>query len=149
MLGHLNAAKLHDINICASEHFYIPGKSVYLLGNSADSIFLVKEGSLIMDTCLELDTYKRHPVAADQWLVAKETKTVTYRLRKVKEGEFFGHEEVLRGKSVRCTRVVAVGNAKVLRFESQDIERIFSEETREKMGLGMISIELAEIYAKI
>jgi len=56
---------------------------------------VVVEGKLVLETCIEIDTYHKFPSSAKEWKVTKKTKKYFYKLREVRAGDYFGHEEII------------------------------------------------------
>lgn len=68
---------------------------VYEIGTEASAFYVVVEGKIVLETCIEIDTYNKFPCSAKEWQVIKKTKKYIYKLREVKAGDYFGHEEII------------------------------------------------------
>lgn len=119
MLEGLTTAKINDINTMSSTFKYPAGHHIYEIGHDTVYSFIVREGTVLLDTCLEIDRYNRYPLKHDEWEVKKETKRYTYKLPNVKAGQFFGHEELLLGLPTRNVRAVAMTNVTLIFFHKK------------------------------
>lgn len=117
LLEGLSTAKINDINMLSSTIIYAAGKVIYDIGKSAAYFFMVREGTVLLDTCLEIDRYNRYPLKHDEWEVKKETKRYTYKLPECRAGQFFGHEELIYDLANRNIRAVAQTNVTVIFFK--------------------------------
>lgn len=57
----LNAGKLNDLNDIAGEIQYSAGDTIYEVGFESSTIYLVREGSVVVDTSIEIDNYFKFP----------------------------------------------------------------------------------------
>lgn len=131
------------------EQQYYAGKSIYEINHEASYVCIIKEGTVIMDTCIENDTYQRYPCSTNQWKVVKETKKYQYKLQQLNKFSVFGHEEILTGRLQRCTRTIACTNVKLLVFKRSDFLRMFTEQTKQRLRENMVSIDLQTIVKRM
>ena len=87
--------KLIDINNAMEEIRYLMGQTVYEIGAKANTMYIVVEGRLCMETIIEIDNFFRFPVNKNEWEVRKRTRKIQYRLQELRKGAIFGHEEML------------------------------------------------------
>ena len=75
----------------------ISGETLYVAGDSASHVYIVREGTAQMHTRFEIDTHFKYPIAACEWELRKETKQFCYKLQTIQTGQLVGLEEILNG----------------------------------------------------
>jgi hypothetical protein len=80
LLSHLNTAKTNDINNIAADFQVVTGEVIYDIGVDASVVYILREGTVLMETTIEIDNFNKYPVGGHEWEVRKETKTIQYKL---------------------------------------------------------------------
>ena len=76
----LRKGKINDLNSVCCELSLIKGETLFVAGDSACLVYIVREGTAQMNTTLELDSFIKYPISADVWELRKETKQFCYKL---------------------------------------------------------------------
>ena len=87
--------RLLDLNDDMGDVQYLKNDIVYGMDETSGVFYVVVEGKLVLETCIEIDTYNKFPSSAKEWKVTKKTKKYIYKLREVRAGDYFGHEEII------------------------------------------------------
>ena len=87
--------RLLDLNDDMGDVQYFKNDIVYKMDETASVFYVVVEGKLQLETCIEIDTYNKFPSSAKGWKVIRKTRKYIYKLREVKAGDYFGHEEII------------------------------------------------------
>ena len=48
-----------------------------------------------MESMLDIDLFYKYPSGPHKWMVTQMTRTVKYKVKELKEGDFFGHDEIV------------------------------------------------------
>lgn len=99
--------QLLQLNNTLQQVKYMPGQQVYDLEGSASTFYIVMAGSLTMDTCVQSEQNHKLPVTKSQLEIHTIKKRMRYKLRTLKPGMCFGHEEILQDYATRKCRVIA------------------------------------------
>lgn len=104
--------KLLDLNNFLNEQKYQPGDIIYEIGSEPEVFYILRSGKLILETIIDIEDFHKYPVVRSyfvkfvqgnkEWEILKTTKRLLYRMRELREGEIFGHEELLLGIKRRC-----------------------------------------------
>lgn len=86
-----------------------------------------------MESILEYEKNIKYPIDAQKWEIKRTTKTLVYQVRKLKAGDYFGHEEVLSAIHKRQTRVKCDSACKILYINKSDLLKQFWAKTLETM----------------
>lgn len=96
VFGDLGKAKILDLSQNYMKIINVPeGNFVYDMSDDSDKVYIVREGELIHDTILEVDTSVKFPSDCHSWEIDLTTRTIMYRVRDLAKGGYFGHEEIL------------------------------------------------------
>jgi hypothetical protein len=87
--------KLYEINQSIAEISYTAGEVIYNIGHDTSAFYFIKDGAVLLETLIEIDSYFQIPVSSKEWEVRKQTKKISYRIANVYRGGWFGHEEIL------------------------------------------------------
>jgi CRP-like cAMP-binding protein len=79
---------------------------------------------MIVETIIEIDDFRKYPIGNQSWEVMKTTRRLQYRLREIKSGTLFGHEELLLGIKRRC-RVRCTTNCEVIYLNKDEFMEAF------------------------
>ena len=60
----------------------------------AEIVYILREGTATIETVIEYETNIKFPIDAKSWEIKRTTKTLIYKIRTLKKGDYFGHEEV-------------------------------------------------------
>ena len=100
---------------------------IFDLGEPAEMLYIVREGELSHETIIEHETNMKFPDGAKSWEVIRKTKTIQYHIRDLKQGDYFGHEEILTNQKLRATRVKCLTSATILFINKNDFLRSFNQ----------------------
>jgi len=70
--------KLVDINNLVSDIQYTAGETIYDIGHNSSAFYLVKDGVVLLDTTIEIDSYYKIPIKKLEWEVRKDVKRINY-----------------------------------------------------------------------
>ena len=87
--------KLIDLNILVQEMKFQQDSIIYEIGQLPSTFYVVREGKLIMETIIEVESYYKYPTDKHEWEVRKKTKRLQYKLQDLGKGSIFGYEEML------------------------------------------------------
>lgn len=124
------------------------GDTIYDIGQSPTTFYVVKEGKLTMETIIEIDSYFKFPVDRQVWEVRKQTRRIQYKLQDLAKGAHFGHEEMLQGFDRRC-RVRAISNCTLIYINAPSMMSRWPPEMITVLRNNMRSLDLDYIVAKI
>jgi CRP-like cAMP-binding protein len=92
------------------------------MNENAGVFYVVVEGKLVMETCIEIDTYHKFPCGAKEWELKKKTRKIIYKLREITAGDYFGHEEMILNVNRRI-QVRALSNATLMYTNRSQFEK--------------------------
>ena len=105
---------------------FVKNSSVYLKGDRAEYIYLVKEGEIVLVSSID---------------GVSSNKTI-------KKGDFFGLFSAI-GKVPRQEDAFAYGNVEVLAFDNEEFEKVVANNSRLSLQLmTLMSKELREVHKK-
>lgn len=87
--------KLQKFNKHLNEKNYNAGDIIYKQGDDAQVFYIMKRGSVLMETIIEIDDYNRYPIGIKTWEVVKTTQLIKYKVEELHERDIFGHQEIL------------------------------------------------------
>lgn len=126
--------KILDLNENFIEQFQCQQfQLVYDMGQPAEVVYFLREGTATMESILEYEKNIKYPIDAQKWEIKRTTKTLVYQVRKLKKGDYFGHEEVLSVIHKRQTRVKCDSACKILYINKSDLLKQFWAKTLETM----------------
>ena len=123
----MDRVSLIDFNSASEQIKIAQGETLYDIGQMPNNFYVVREGKLIMETIIEVDTYFKFPVNRHKWEVRKQTKVTCYKLQDLTKGACFGHEEILQGFNRRC-RVRALTKATLVCTNHEEMTRTMPAE---------------------
>jgi len=83
-----------------------------------------------------------------QWEVLKTTKRLLYKMKELREGEIFGHEELLLGIKRRC-RVRAITVSEIIYLNKSEFFQAFPKAEIQKLRETTRDLDLNAIVEKI
>ena len=140
--------KLSDYNHMADEIKVTEGQTIYDIGQSASTFYVVREGKLTMETIIEIDSFFKIPVDRNRWEIRKTTRRIQYKLQELSKGSMFGHEEMLLGYDRRC-RIRALTNCTLIYINKPEMDICFPPEQFNVLRGKMRNLELDQIVKKI
>lgn len=87
---------------------------------------------MIVETVIEIDDFRKYPIGNQSWEVLKTTRRLQYRLRELKAGTLFGHEELLLNIKRRC-RVRCTTNCEVIYLNKEEFFEAFPKSELQKL----------------
>ena len=76
---------------------------IYKAGDVANVFYIVRSGTLYMESVIEIENSVRYPIGPRKWEYKKITRKLSYRVKEFKVGDMFGHEEIYDGCERRAT----------------------------------------------
>jgi CRP-like cAMP-binding protein len=102
------------------------------------------EGKLLLETCIEIDSYTKFPCGAKEWEIKKKTKKIIYKLREISAGDYFGHEEIILGVD-RRVQARAITNCTLLYVNKDKFFSCFPKPYIETMKKNMENMFMLDI----
>lgn len=59
--------RLLDLNDDMCDKTLMINEMVYEIGTEASAFYVVVEGKIVLETCIEIDTYNKFPCSAKEW----------------------------------------------------------------------------------
>lgn len=78
-----------------SQTKYSPGDVVYEAGQSSDVMYFIKQGSIMMESVIEIDHINRLPIGKHSSEQITTKFKVGYQVKKFVSGQIFGHQEII------------------------------------------------------
>jgi CRP-like cAMP-binding protein len=103
---------------------------------------------MIIETIIEIEDYRKYPIANKSWEVMKTCRRLQYKLREIKSGTLFGHEELLLGIKRRC-RVRCTTNCEVIYLNKDEFFEAFPKAEIQKLRSELKEIDLDQIVERI
>jgi len=136
---------------------YKPGKIVYKEGDIANEFYIVRSGTLHLTTVVEIETIVKYPFGPKHVKHSREvgsnkiidnftrfydkiTRRYSYKVKDLKKGDMFGHEEIYDGTN-RISSVISSNEAEVMYVNLEPFIKYFGSET--------IKQRLLELYPKV
>lgn len=116
----------HVINVCT----YQKGESIYQPHDFSHSFYIIKEGTVEIQTEIKILEENKWPTSPREWNVRKVTKKIYHPIRFLSSKGFFGHIEIL-DKTCRQTRAIATADSIVFVVNRAEFEDIFNQRDRE------------------
>ncbi|CDW71420.1 UNKNOWN [Stylonychia lemnae] len=131
--------KLQNLNKELTEKNYAPGNIVYQQGDESSVFYIIKKGSVVVETVIDIDEYNRYPIDIKTWEIVKKTKRFRYKIQELGKASIFGHNELIL-KVPRQTTIKALEETTILYlnkevFENQNV----IEEQDMKLIKGQVS----------
>lgn len=139
---------LNDFNDDLESRVLKPRETLYKQGDSAVVFYIVRHGILHMESLLDVDLYYKYPQDKNKWMVTQMTKRVKYKVKELKEGDFFGHDEIIEGTD-RNTTVYSLHESKVFYMNLTSFLKHFTPERVEQLKKAFPSINFTEVGQKI
>ena len=79
-MADIKQTKITDLNSACTVLKFRAGQVIYEINSVPQNCYVVQEGSVAMETCIEIDRYHRFPISHDEWEVRKVTKRYVYKL---------------------------------------------------------------------
>ena len=89
-----------------------PGEVLFNQGEISQIFFIVKKGWLVMESILDIDLFYKCPSSYNKWTITKMTRRVKFKVKELKEGDFFGHDEIIN-EWTRNSRVYSLHESQV------------------------------------
>ena len=121
--------KLKELNANMTEQKIAAGEIIFDIGARAENLYIVKKGCISLECEIEVEDKNRCPVGNNVWEVIKTKRKVMFELTKFREGQIFGHQELIsiidsekddlddvdfRGIVTRQTRAVAACASEII-----------------------------------
>eukprot|EP00347_Sterkiella_histriomuscorum_P012747 403367377 len=99
--------KLQNFNKFLTERAYKPGDYIYKQGDESSTFFIIRKGSVLAETIIDIDEYNRYPIVTfchnlkfslqgiKTWEIVKKTKRIRYKVHEISKAQIFGHDELL------------------------------------------------------
>lgn len=95
-----------------------------------------------MESVVEIDNTVRYPVGPREWEYKKVTRRLSYRVKELKRGDMFGHEEIYDHVARRST-ITSCEESELMYINLPDFLKYFnSEYLRDKLFLEFPKIDL-------
>ena len=109
---------------------YCRGKVIYEPEEISHSFYMIREGSVQIQTEVKILEENKWTVSPREWNVRKITKKIYHPVQSLREKDCFGHIEIL-DKTCRKTRAVAVKSCVCFVINRHEFEKYFSQKDRE------------------
>ena len=83
MFKHWSLLKLQNFNKELTLKTYNPGDFIYRQGDDSSVFYIIKRGSVQVDTVIEVDEYNRYPIGPQKWEIVKTTKKIRYKVKEL------------------------------------------------------------------
>jgi hypothetical protein len=90
LLNKLTRAKIQDLNEIAYEITIPKKKRIFNVLDQCTSLYIVKQGVVALDTCIEVASLIKYPVKSDEWKLRQKLTKLNYKLGLVHAGGVFG-----------------------------------------------------------
>ena len=140
--------KLLDLNNHLNEQKYQPQDLIFEIGTDPEVFYILRSGKLILETIIDIEDYHKYPVANKEWEILKTKRRLQYRMRELKAGEIFGHEELLLGIKRRC-RVRAATVCEIIYINKAEFFTAFPKQEIMKLREQTKDLDLENIVDKI
>lgn len=88
---HWTIARLQTLNTKAiQEQNFATNDYIFKQGDIGEVVYMVKKGSVIVETRIEVDEYNRFPIGPSNWEIVKTSRVYRVNLRRLGVGSFFG-----------------------------------------------------------
>ena len=133
--------KVEDIN----KNFGIlelkPQQVVYKAGNVANVFYIVRAGTLHMESVIEIEDAVRYPIARNQWEYRKVIRKISYRVKELKRGDMFGHDEIF-DECKRKATITSIDESELMYINLEEFLTFFNNDyAREKLSLYFPKID--------
>eukprot|EP00347_Sterkiella_histriomuscorum_P006891 403351043 len=152
ILKNWSLIKLQNFNKYLTEKNYAPGNIVYKQGDESSVFYIIRKGSVLVETIIDIDEYNRYPVDIKTWEIVKKTKRIRYKIQELGKAQIFGHNEMIL-EVPRQTTIKALEETNILYLnkeifmeviEPSDIKIIKSQVQPidvEKIAIAVLSIK--------
>ncbi|CAG9334555.1 unnamed protein product [Blepharisma stoltei] len=116
--------KVQNLSNLLIQSVYNPGDVIYEKGDQSATFYIIKEGSIQLQTYTHLEWQNKWPVGSRQWKLRKITNKFIYPLKTLLKGEFFGESEII-SNCTRETRAVALEHSICLVLNKDEFLELF------------------------
>jgi CRP-like cAMP-binding protein len=89
-----------------------PKENIYEQGENSNMIYIIYKGTLMMESTLDIDLFYKYPQGKNKWMATQMTRRVKHKVKELKEGDFFGHDEFTAGTK-RTSSVYSFHESKI------------------------------------
>jgi CRP-like cAMP-binding protein len=139
-----NYEDLSQFNDKLSSIVYKPNDIVYKQGDAPTQFYIVSKGVLYMETILDIDMFYKYPQGKNKWMTTQMTRRVRYKVKELKEGDFFGYDELI-SNSKRKTTVYSLHESRVYYMNAVLFRNFFTSEKVEKLNKMFPSLDFNHI----
>jgi len=79
---------------------------VYKQGDESSVFYMIRKGSVQVETIIDIDEYNRYPIDIKTWEIVKTTKRIRYKIEELGKAQIFGHNELVleipRQTTIKC-----------------------------------------------
>ena len=93
-----------------------------------------------METCLQDEKVHMIPTSKHSWQQHKINKKYNFKLREMRRGDIFGHEEILQNFALRKTRVISQTISSLLYIDKDVFLKVYLESELLKMQETMLKL---------
>lgn len=136
--------ELNAFNERLASIVYKPSDKVYDQGEASNIFYIVSKGSLQMETTLDIDLFYKYPQGKKKWMVTQMTRKVKYKVKELKVGDFFGHDEII-GNTKRVTTVYSSHEARVFYMNLVVFKNFFTKDKLEKLSKAFPALDFQKI----
>ncbi|CDW88204.1 UNKNOWN [Stylonychia lemnae] len=151
--------KLLDLNNFLNEQKYQPNEIIYEIGSDPEVFYIIRSGKVILETIIEIEDFHKYPIvinililmnqqANKEWEILKTKKRLLYRMKELKNGEIFGHDELLLDIKRRC-RVRATTVCEIIYINKEEFFQAFPKNEIIKMRQETKDLDLNYLVEKI
>ncbi|CAI2366556.1 unnamed protein product [Moneuplotes crassus] len=134
--------KIEEINKTFGILELKPHQVVYRAGDYANVFYIVRAGVLHMESVVEVENTYRYPVGPKKWEYKKITRRLSYRVKELKRGDMFGHEEIFDQVGRRAI-ITSLEESELMYMNLPEFNRLFNKQfIKEKLFLEFPRIDL-------
>ena len=111
---------------------YTDGQVIFDRGDPGDTFYVIKSGEVEIQAYVNLIENNCWPVGWKEWKVTEIKRECIATIIKLKAGDFFGEQSLLR-ESNRISRAVSIGNSLLLTINRDEFSNIFGKKDFEEL----------------
>ena len=103
---------------------------VFRRGDNSHSFYIIKSGYVKINVIIQIRTINRMPVDRSKWEVTETTKIIDYTWAILRQGDYFGHEELIKSIPRLC-EARWIGKTELLYVSSEDFTKFFEHDHKQ------------------
>lgn len=141
--------KLKHFLLTVGTRIYMPGQTVYKVGDHAGCVYIVKSGTLSEECVIELYPSNRYPKGSHSWTRQYKKRKVIYKAKELNSKDVFGHHEMFKNKP-REFQVVSKTESRILFIGGEEFKKYFNKKDEVLALLKQFpQLEIDEINERI